>query len=95
MYNSMYTVSKHRCVGIVLVLSTGNRGIKALFVQDELLRSCLALSHSTSVAITTGFPTHYMHRYLHLIIAMSLSLSLSLSVFQNLSNVTVSISAHF
>ncbi|CAL8285511.1 unnamed protein product [Lota lota] len=26
-----------------------------------LLRSCLALSHSTSVAITTGFPTHYMH----------------------------------
>nr|XP_057946102.1 D-glutamate cyclase, mitochondrial-like isoform X1 [Doryrhamphus excisus] len=39
----------------------GQRGIKALFVQDELLRSCLALSHASSVAITTGFPTHYMH----------------------------------
>lgn len=29
------------------------------------MRSCLALSHSSSVAITTGFPTHYMHRYKH------------------------------
>lgn len=47
-------------------MSTGQRGIKALFVQDELLRSCLALSHACSVAITTGFPTHYMHRYLHI-----------------------------
>ncbi|XP_061742357.1 D-glutamate cyclase, mitochondrial isoform X2 [Nerophis ophidion] len=37
------------------------RGIKALFIQDELIRSCLALSHASSVAITTGFPTHYMH----------------------------------
>ncbi len=46
-------------------LSPGQRGIKALFVQDELLRSCLALSHASSVAITTGFPTHYMHRYKH------------------------------
>ncbi|MEQ2192941.1 hypothetical protein XENOCAPTIV_020304, partial [Xenoophorus captivus] len=41
----------------------GQRGIRNLFAQDELLRSCLALSHSSSVAITTGFPTHYMHRY--------------------------------
>uniref|UniRef100_A0A8D3EAT2 D-glutamate cyclase n=1 Tax=Scophthalmus maximus TaxID=52904 RepID=A0A8D3EAT2_SCOMX len=39
----------------------GQRGIRVLFTQDELLRSCLALSHSFSVAITTGFPTHYMH----------------------------------
>ncbi|XP_064809569.1 D-glutamate cyclase, mitochondrial [Oncorhynchus masou masou] len=39
----------------------GERGIRALFVQDELLRSCLSLSHSSSVLITTGFPTHYTH----------------------------------
>lgn len=48
-----------------LFLSPGQRGIRALFVQDELLRSCLALSHASSVAITTGFPTHFMHRYVH------------------------------
>ncbi|KAM8915240.1 D-glutamate cyclase, mitochondrial isoform 3-T3 [Spinachia spinachia] len=38
----------------------GQRGIRALFVQDELLLSCLTLSHANSVAITTGFPTHHM-----------------------------------
>lgn len=36
-----------------------------MFVQDELLRSCLSLSHAASVAITTGFPTHYQHRYIN------------------------------
>lgn len=51
---------------IVILCQTGQRGIRALFVQDELLHSCLALSHSSSVAITTGFPTHYMHRYMHI-----------------------------
>ncbi|CAL8296345.1 unnamed protein product [Arctogadus glacialis] len=54
-------VGKIRQLEKVIGEDPGNRGIKALFVQDELLRSCLALSHSTSVAITTGFPTHYMH----------------------------------
>ncbi|KAI4873315.1 hypothetical protein NFI96_029071 [Prochilodus magdalenae] len=39
----------------------GQRGIRALFVQDELLKACLSLSHSSSVLISTGFPTHYMH----------------------------------
>ncbi|XP_055017459.1 D-glutamate cyclase, mitochondrial isoform X2 [Boleophthalmus pectinirostris] len=39
----------------------GERGISAIFLPDELLLSCLALSHSSSVLITTGFPTHYMH----------------------------------
>ncbi|KAI3367993.1 hypothetical protein L3Q82_026816 [Scortum barcoo] len=43
------------------IFFSGQRGIRALFVQDELLHSCLALSHASSVAITTGFPTHYMH----------------------------------
>ncbi|KPP79302.1 hypothetical protein Z043_101125 [Scleropages formosus] len=39
----------------------GERGIQALFVQDELLKSCLSLSHASSVLITTGFPTHFQH----------------------------------
>ncbi|XP_066550547.1 D-glutamate cyclase, mitochondrial isoform X2 [Amia ocellicauda] len=39
----------------------GERGIKALFVPDELLKACLSLSHAASVLITTGFPTHFNH----------------------------------
>ncbi len=42
-------------------MCAGSRGIRALFLQDELLKACLSLSHSSSVLITTGFPTHYMH----------------------------------
>lgn len=37
----------------------GNRGVKHLFSQDELLKACLSLSHAKSVLITTGFPTHF------------------------------------
>uniref|UniRef100_A0AAV2JHJ0 D-glutamate cyclase-like C-terminal domain-containing protein n=1 Tax=Knipowitschia caucasica TaxID=637954 RepID=A0AAV2JHJ0_KNICA len=44
-----------------LASKSRDRGINAIFEQDELLLSCLALSHSSSVLITTGFPTHYMH----------------------------------
>ncbi|XP_061599795.1 D-glutamate cyclase, mitochondrial [Cololabis saira] len=50
-----------RQLEVIIGDDPGQRGIRALFVQDELLRSCLALSHSSSVAITTGFPTHFMH----------------------------------
>ncbi|XP_041669301.1 D-glutamate cyclase, mitochondrial-like [Cheilinus undulatus] len=63
----MYSVASKRAVAIIRKLEKiigedpGQRGIEALFVQDELLRSCLALSHASSVAITTGFPTHFMH----------------------------------
>ncbi|CAL8271178.1 unnamed protein product [Merluccius merluccius] len=63
----LYSLASERAVGKIRELEEvigedpGNRGIQALFVQDELVRSCLALSHSTSVAITTGFPTHHMH----------------------------------
>ncbi|XP_053191564.1 D-glutamate cyclase, mitochondrial [Scomber japonicus] len=62
-----YSLASQKAVVAIRQLETiigedpGQRGIRALFVQDELLRSCLALSHSSSVAITTGFPTHYMH----------------------------------
>uniref|UniRef100_A0A3P8SAT3 D-glutamate cyclase n=1 Tax=Amphiprion percula TaxID=161767 RepID=A0A3P8SAT3_AMPPE len=58
---SQAAVAKIRQLETVIGEDPGERGIRALFVQDELLRSCLALSHSSSVAITTGFPTHYMH----------------------------------
>uniref|UniRef100_A0A672I328 D-glutamate cyclase-like C-terminal domain-containing protein n=1 Tax=Salarias fasciatus TaxID=181472 RepID=A0A672I328_SALFA len=58
---SQHVVEKIRELENVIGEDPGDRGIRALFVQDELLRSCLALSHSSSVAITTGFPTHYMH----------------------------------
>ncbi|TNN62003.1 UPF0317 protein, mitochondrial [Liparis tanakae] len=63
----LYSLASQRAVAKIRKLATiigedpGQRGIQALFVQDELLRSCLALSHACSVAITTGFPTHYMH----------------------------------
>lgn len=58
---SQAVVAKIRELENIIIEDPGQRGIKALFVQDELLRSCLALSHASSVAITTGFPTHYMH----------------------------------
>ncbi|XP_074548984.1 D-glutamate cyclase, mitochondrial [Halichoeres trimaculatus] len=58
---SKRSVAKIRRLETIIGEDPGQRGIKALFVQDELLRSCLALSHASSVAITTGFPTHYMH----------------------------------
>ncbi|XP_037652387.1 D-glutamate cyclase, mitochondrial isoform X2 [Sebastes umbrosus] len=63
----LYSLASQRAVAKIRQLETiigedpGQRGIRALFVQDELLRSCLALSQACSVAITTGFPTHIMH----------------------------------
>ncbi|KAM3871402.1 D-glutamate cyclase, mitochondrial [Diretmus argenteus] len=63
----LYSLASQRAVGRIRQLEMivgedpGERGIKGLFTLDELLHSCLALSHSSSVAITTGFPTHYMH----------------------------------
>ncbi|KAM3594073.1 uncharacterized protein V6R79_001797 [Siganus canaliculatus] len=61
----LYSLASKRVVDKIRRLETiigedpGERGIKALFVQDELLHSCLALSHARSVAITTGFPALY------------------------------------
>ncbi|XP_037341837.2 D-glutamate cyclase, mitochondrial isoform X4 [Pungitius pungitius] len=56
---SQRAVAKIRQLETIIGEDPGQRGIRALFVQDELLRSCLALSHANSVAITTGFPTHH------------------------------------
>ncbi|XP_062253520.1 D-glutamate cyclase, mitochondrial-like isoform X3 [Platichthys flesus] len=58
---SQRAVSRIRDLEKIIGEDPGQRGIQVLCTQDELLRSSLALSHSSSVAITTGFPTHYMH----------------------------------
>ncbi|XP_056101520.1 D-glutamate cyclase, mitochondrial isoform X2 [Rhinichthys klamathensis goyatoka] len=58
---SKRAVQQIRAIEELVVEDPGARGIRALFLQDELLKACLSLSHSSSVLITTGFPTHYMH----------------------------------
>ncbi|XP_060938265.1 D-glutamate cyclase, mitochondrial isoform X1 [Limanda limanda] len=63
----LYSLASRRAVSRIRELERiigedpGQRGIQVLCIPDELLRSSLALSHSSSIAITTGFPTHYMH----------------------------------
>ncbi|ETE65432.1 hypothetical protein L345_08788, partial [Ophiophagus hannah] len=56
---STATVKKIRCLENIIAIDPGNRGVKHLFSQDELLKACLSLSHAKSVLITTGFPTHF------------------------------------
>ncbi|KAJ8393064.1 hypothetical protein AAFF_G00069680 [Aldrovandia affinis] len=58
---SKATVQRIRTLEQIIGEDPGQRGIEVLLVQDELLKSCLSLSHSSSVLITTGFPTHFMH----------------------------------
>uniref|UniRef100_A0A8C0YHT7 D-glutamate cyclase n=1 Tax=Cyprinus carpio carpio TaxID=630221 RepID=A0A8C0YHT7_CYPCA len=58
---SKRAVQQIRAIEELVVEDPDSRGIRALFLQDELLKACLSLSHSSSVLITTGFPTHYMH----------------------------------
>ncbi|XP_055087186.1 D-glutamate cyclase, mitochondrial isoform X2 [Periophthalmus magnuspinnatus] len=58
---SKRAVHKIRQLENIIREDPGERGISAIFLKDELLLSCLALSHAFSVLITTGFPTHYMH----------------------------------
>lgn len=50
---------KIRTLEAVIGADPGGRGVKHLFVKDDLLKACLSLSHATSVLITTGFPTHF------------------------------------
>lgn len=58
---SKRAVDKIRKLEDIIGEDPGDRGIEAIILKDELLLSCLALSHASSVVITTGFPTHYMH----------------------------------
>ncbi|KAI1895867.1 hypothetical protein AGOR_G00111180 [Albula goreensis] len=58
---SKATAQRIRTLEKIIGEDPGERGIKALFIQDELLKSSLSLSHASSVLITTGFPTHFKH----------------------------------
>ncbi|KAM4662606.1 D-glutamate cyclase, mitochondrial isoform 2-T4 [Discoglossus pictus] len=58
---SKCTAEKIRDLETAVGIDPGNRGIEHLLTKDELLKSCLSLSHAKSVLITTGFPTHFMH----------------------------------
>ncbi|XP_065451687.1 D-glutamate cyclase, mitochondrial isoform X6 [Chrysemys picta bellii] len=54
-------VQKIRELESLIGVDPGDRGVKHLCCQDELLKTCLSLSHAQSVLITTGFPTHFNH----------------------------------
>ncbi|XP_069064279.1 D-glutamate cyclase, mitochondrial isoform X1 [Pleurodeles waltl] len=56
---SPQAAEKIRTMEAVIGADPGGRGVKHLFVKDELLKACLSLSHAKSVLITTGFPTHF------------------------------------
>ncbi|MGH0174983.1 UNVERIFIED_CONTAM: hypothetical protein FKN15_069958 [Acipenser sinensis] len=56
---SAAAVQKIRALECHIGADPGDRGIKALFIQDELLKASLCMSHASSVLITTGFPTHF------------------------------------
>ncbi|XP_010214026.1 PREDICTED: UPF0317 protein C14orf159 homolog, mitochondrial isoform X4 [Tinamus guttatus] len=47
--------------GIEAIINCRDRGIIHLQHQEELLKSCLSISHAQSVLITTGFPTHFTY----------------------------------
>ncbi|XP_055989474.1 D-glutamate cyclase, mitochondrial [Sorex fumeus] len=58
---SASAVQKIRELETIIAVDPGNRGIGHLLRAGELLRASLSLSHSRSVLITTGFPTHFKH----------------------------------
>ncbi|XP_075047870.1 D-glutamate cyclase, mitochondrial isoform X2 [Mixophyes fleayi] len=58
---SQRAADKIRALETIIGVDPGDRGIKNLLTKDELLKSCLSLSHAKSVLITTGFPTHFRH----------------------------------
>ncbi|PIO31943.1 hypothetical protein AB205_0041760, partial [Aquarana catesbeiana] len=59
---SQRAADKIRALEKIIGVDPGDRGIKNLLVRDELLKSCLSLSHAKSILITTGFPTHFQHQ---------------------------------
>lgn len=58
---SARTVQKIRCLEDMIGIDPGDRGVKNLCCQGELLKACLSMSHAQSVLITTGFPTHFQY----------------------------------
>ncbi|XP_067848173.1 D-glutamate cyclase, mitochondrial isoform X2 [Heptranchias perlo] len=59
---SVAAVEKIKALETLIQQDPGNRGIKHLLIEDELLKASLSLSHAKSVLITTGFPTHFNHQ---------------------------------
>ncbi|NWX81412.1 GLUCM protein, partial [Nothoprocta pentlandii] len=58
---SAEAAQKIRTLENLIGIDPGNRGIIHLQRQEELLKSCLSISHARSVLITTGFPTHFAY----------------------------------
>ncbi|XP_043930643.1 D-glutamate cyclase, mitochondrial [Protopterus annectens] len=58
---SAEAIERIRGLERLIGIDPGERGIKHLLLQDELVKAALSLSHAKSVLITTGFPTHYEH----------------------------------
>nr|XP_015206419.1 PREDICTED: UPF0317 protein C14orf159 homolog, mitochondrial isoform X1 [Lepisosteus oculatus]XP_015206420.1 PREDICTED: UPF0317 protein C14orf159 homolog, mitochondrial isoform X1 [Lepisosteus oculatus] len=56
---SASAVQRIRALETLIRTEPGQRGNRALFLPNELLKACLSLSHANSVLITTGFPTLY------------------------------------
>uniref|UniRef100_A0A8C4KEN7 D-glutamate cyclase n=1 Tax=Dromaius novaehollandiae TaxID=8790 RepID=A0A8C4KEN7_DRONO len=58
---SAEAAQKIKTLESLIGIDPGDRGIIHLCRQDELLKSCLSISHARSVLITTGFPTHFTY----------------------------------
>ncbi|XP_072424166.1 D-glutamate cyclase, mitochondrial isoform X3 [Chiloscyllium punctatum] len=56
---SVAAVEKFKALDSLIQQDPGNRGIKHLLIEKQLLKACLSLSNAKSVLITTGFPTHF------------------------------------
>ncbi|NXH41368.1 GLUCM protein, partial [Dicaeum eximium] len=58
---SAEAAQKIKTLETLIGIDPGERGIRHLQRQGELLGASLAMSHAGSVLITTGFPTHFSH----------------------------------
>ncbi|NXA46215.1 GLUCM protein, partial [Nothocercus julius] len=58
---SAEAAQKIKTLESLIGIDPGDRGIIHLQRQEELLKSCLSVSHARSVLITTGFPTHFTY----------------------------------
>ncbi|NXX34469.1 GLUCM protein, partial [Nicator chloris] len=59
---SAEAAQKINALETLIGIDPGERGIRHLQRQGELLGACLAMSHARAVLITTGFPTHFTHQ---------------------------------
>ncbi|NXP02707.1 GLUCM protein, partial [Thinocorus orbignyianus] len=58
---SAEAAQKIRNLETLIGIDPGDRGIIHLLQREELLKSCLSISHARSVLVTTGFPTHFTY----------------------------------